>query len=71
MADREYKVVYKAVADFADLIKQSKIAQERVEAMSAAQEGGSSKKSLRDLDAYTASVQEVGKAAADATDRCR
>lgn len=68
MADREYKVVYKAVADFADLIKQSKIAQERVEAMSAAQEGGSSKKSLRDLDNYTEAVQEVGKAAADSTD---
>lgn len=68
MADREYKVVYKAVADFADLIKQSKIAQERVEAMSAAQEGGSSKKSLRDLDNYTEAVQEVGKAAADATE---
>ena len=68
MADREYKVVYKAVADFADLIKQSKLAEQQVREMSAAQESSSSRKSLRDLDAYTDSVEDVGKAAADAAE---
>ena len=66
MADREYRVIYKAVADFADLIKQSKLAEDRLRAMQGAQEVD--RKSLRDLDKYTDAVEEVGKAAADATD---
>jgi hypothetical protein len=66
MADREYRVIYKAVADFADLIKQSKLAEDRLRAMQGAQEVD--RKSLRDLDNYTDAVEEVGKAAADATD---
>lgn len=66
MADREYRVIYKAVADFADLIEQSKLAEDRLRAMQGAQEVD--RKSLRDLDKYTDAVEEVGKAAADATD---
>jgi len=66
MADREYRVIYKAVADFADLIKQSKLAEDRLRAMSGAQEVD--RKSLRDLDTYTEAVEEVGKAAADSAE---
>lgn len=63
MADREYRVVYKAVADFADLIKQSKLAESKLRAMQDAQ--AVDRKSLRDLDSYADAVGEVGKQATD------
>lgn len=63
MADREYRVVYKAVADFADLIRQSKLAESKLRAMQDAQ--AVDRKSLRDLDSYADAVGEVGKQATD------